>query len=125
MDNRRIWLSIVLEEGLNLGILTPEDILRHATPAIIATDLPPTIVASLIQAGLDSGAFSPDLLVGHLGPKTLAEHMPVPVLWACINEMAEEIVATHPLSQGEAGALDLQPAVVDHQGPDIEVIEES
>lgn len=131
MDNRRMWLSIVLEEGLNLRILTPEDILRHATPSIIATDLPPPLVASLIEAGLAEGVFNPEVLVHHLGPKTLAEHMPIPVLWACVNEVAEEIVAAHPMTHGsmavdEAGSLvDLQPAVVDNQGPDIEVIEET
>lgn len=124
MDNRRTWLSIVLEEGLNLGLLTPEDVLRHATPAIIATDLPPPLVASLIEAGLRSGHFSPEVLVDHLGPRTIAEHMPIPVLWACVNEVAEEIIAAHPMSHGEAGALDIQPAVVDPHAPDIEVIEE-
>lgn len=125
MDNRRTWLAIVLDEGLNLGILTPEDILRHATPAIIATDLPPPLVASLIEAGLAHGMFTPDVLVHHLGPRTIAEHMPIPVLWDCVNEVAEELVSGHALGHGENSALDLQPAVMDQQGPDIEVIEDS
>ncbi len=129
MDHRRTWLAIVFEEAFNLGVLSAEDVLRHMTPAVLATDLPPTLVASLLQTGLDEGSFNSELLVDHLGSRALAEHMPMPVLWSCLNEAADQIVAEHPLagqtvSPDEAGAV-VEEAVVDVDGgPDIEVIEE-
>ncbi|MCA9666597.1 MAG: hypothetical protein KC503_13440 [Myxococcales bacterium] len=133
MDKRRNWLSIVLEEGLNLGVLGAEDVLRHSTPSVLATDLPPALVASLLQVGLDGGEFSSDLLVQHLGAQNLAEHVPLPVLWRCIDEAAERLIAEHPLSRG-ALSVDDVGAVVDSavdnlvldddHAPDIEVIED-
>ena len=122
MDKRRSWMAIVIQEGLQLGVLMPEDILRHATPRVLATDLPPNLVASLLQRGLDVGSFDPALLVEHLGAHKLAEHLPLPVLWGCLDEAAERSMngsrALPPPVRHDVGeqVLDLHGAVLDEGG---------
>jgi hypothetical protein len=127
MDKRRRWIAVLLEEGLRLGILEPADILRYATPAVLATDLPPPLVARVLEAGIGSEAFSPELVIKTLGPATLAEHVPPSILWGSIDELAKVIIAEHPLSQhhGEAPSSVLEPATSAHGDdmPEIEVLD--
>ena len=118
MDNRRQWMSILLEEGLRLGVLEPADLLGHMTPSVLATDLPPAVVASLLQAGLSGGGFNADVVISTLGVPTLAEHLPHSVIWACVSQAAEVIVAEHPLTHG------VQHSPFSTDEPDIEVMEE-
>lgn len=92
MDKRREWMQIILQEALNLGILESDDVLRHADPKVLATDLPPQLVASLLQTGLDLGTFHAKMVVEHLGAEKLATHVPLSVLWSCIQEAARTIV---------------------------------
>lgn len=133
MDKRRKWISVLLEEGLQVGVLHPGDILSHATPAVLATDLPPMLVASVLQAGLDGDGFNPDVVVHTLGTEALAEHLPLPVLWTCIQDAASVIIGEHPLEQrikksdtAEHDVHDvLAPSAVEAiDMPDIEVLEE-
>jgi len=119
-DKRRAWLRVLLEEGLNLNVISPEDVLRHADPAVLATDLPPQLVASLLQAGLERQTFDPALLVEHLGATQLAAHLPLSVLWSCVAEAAQTIIREHPRArQVEEG---LVPQAT--EDADIEVIAE-
>jgi len=124
MDKRRKWICVLLEEGLRLGVLAPEDILRHITPAVLATDLPPALVAAILQAGIDASGFDPALVVKTLSPENLAEHMPVPLLWNCLSEAAAILIKEHP-SQ-ESGSSDvIGPGEVRQEDiPMIEVIED-
>jgi len=128
MDKRRKWICVLIEEGLQVGVLGPEDVLRHTTPSVLATDLPPELVASVLQAGLDGDSFSPELVVKTLGAERIAEHLPVPVLWSCINEAAEKIIDEHPLCKGSnSGSGVVEPGdILANQAdmPEIEVLEE-
>jgi len=122
-------MSVLLDEGLRMRVLEPVDILRYATPAVLATDLPPSLVASVLEAGMENDTFNPGLVVGTLGPENLAEYVPLPILWNCINEAAETLIEEHPLSQrvpsGESAGGVLEPnAVHPDDVPDIEVLEE-
>ncbi len=119
MDSRRRWLCAILEDGLRLGVLEPADLLRHATPSVLATDLPPTMVASLLQAGLSGGGFNPEVVVSTLGVPALAEHVPLPVLWACVRQAAEIVISEHPLSHGIQSRFDGALG----EEPEIEVVE--
>jgi hypothetical protein len=128
MDKRRKWIAILLDEGLRLGVLEPSDIMRHSTPAVLATDLPSSLLAKVLQAGIGSDSFNPDLVVSTLGPENIAEHIPLPILWNCVNEAARVIIDEHPLSKGMK-MDDSSTAVVDPSAvstdeiPDIEVLE--
>jgi hypothetical protein len=97
MDKRRKWISVLLEEGLQIGVLSPEDVLRHITPSVLATDLPPELIADVLQVGIDHDSFSPTLVVNTLGSSKIAEHLPLPILWNCISEAAQEIINDHPV----------------------------
>jgi hypothetical protein len=128
MDKRRKWFAVLLEEGLRLGVIDAEQIVRHATPSVLATDLPPDLLAEVLQSGISGEAFSPAVIVETLGPERLAEHVPVPVLWACLDEVAERIIADHPFTQlhrtEESVGLGVDPGVAQaDEIPDIEVIE--
>jgi hypothetical protein len=120
MDNRRRWLTTLLEEGMRLGVLEPADLLRHMTPSVLATDLPPSMVAKLLQTGLSGGAFSPDVVVSTLGVPALAEHLPFLVLWGCVQQAAELIVREHPLTHGLQAVLTGTAS----DEPEIEVVAE-
>lgn len=129
MDKRRKWIAVLLEEGLRLGVLSPADVLRHMTPAVLATDLPSALVASILQAGLDGKAFEPDTVVNTLGAEALAEHLPVPLLWACLNEAASVIIKESPSqagAQSNMGDIEVvSPGEVRPEDvPVIEVLEE-
>ena len=128
MDKRRKWISVLIEEGLQVNVLSPDDLLRHTTPSVLATDLPPELVASVLQAGLDGDSFNPDLVVKTLGAEQMAEHLPLPVLWNCINEAAEKIIDEHPLSKGSnPGGGVVEPGDIPANQtdmPEIEVLEE-
>jgi hypothetical protein len=100
MDKRRKWFAVLLEEGLRLGVLSPEDVLRHVTPAVLATDLPPELVASILQAGMDNNSFDPALVVRTLGAEKLAAHVPLSLIWACLDQAAGQIIKEHPLHKG-------------------------
>lgn len=127
MDKRRKWMLVLLEEAFKLGVLSPEDLLRHVTPAVLATDFPPTLVAQVLQAGIDNDAFNPSLVLTTLGPQNLAEYVPLSVLWSCINEAAHTIIDEHPLShevRTDGAGLVMEPGVVQvDEVPDIEVLE--
>jgi len=136
MDKRRKWISVLIEEGLQVGVLSAEDVMRHTTPSVLATDLPPELVASVLQAGIDGDGFNPEIVVKTLGAEKIAEHLPLPVLWSCVNEAAEAIIEEHPLSKGSApgaGAADntmVDPSdvvadqILSEDMPEIEVLEE-
>jgi hypothetical protein len=130
MDNRRSWLAIVLEEALKLGVIEAEEIVRHATPDVLATDLPSSLVASLLQAGLAGTTFNAATLVAHLGAENIAQHVPLPVIWNCIDDAAGRIIAEHPLSrraganEDRAALVEIGTPVIDDGAPDIEVIDD-
>lgn len=126
MDKRRAWMRVCLQEALDRGVLEPDDVLRHATPTVLATDLPPQLVASLLQTGLDAGAFDASALVGHLGSEQLAEHVPLPVLWSCLDEAAKTVIREHPATT-EAGGEPIVPintSVEPDEQPEIELVAE-
>ncbi len=127
MDKRRKWMLVLLEEAFKLGVLIPEDMLRHVTPAVLATDFPPTLVAQVLQAGMNHDAFDPGLVLETLGVANLAEYVPLSVLWSCINEAAHTIIHEHPLSQesrSDGPDLEMDPGVAQaDEVPDIEVLE--
>lgn len=135
MDKRRKWISVLIEEGLQVGVLSPEDVMRHTTPSVLATDLPPELVACVLQAGIDGDGFNPETVVKALGAEKIAEHLPLPVLWSCVNEAAEAIVEEHPLSKSATGTSAADATMVDPSDvvadqvlsedmPEIEVLEE-
>jgi hypothetical protein len=82
--NRR-FLFEVMSSGLALEMITPDDVLAHVTPEVLAHHLPIALKAKLLQASLNAERMTPALVVEVVGVDALVEHAPLSVLWACIR----------------------------------------
>lgn len=91
MNANRRFLYEVIGSGLDLGTMTPEDLLRHVTPEILAHHLPVTLKAKLLEASLAAEKMTPALVVDTVGLEGLAEHAPTAALWGCIQECARRL----------------------------------
>lgn len=109
---RVAWLTTILEEGLQLGIMDSAHIIKHAHPDALARDLPPKLVSAMLQAGLDAGSFDPGLIVETVEPHNLAEHLPFPLLWACIEESAQAALQVDAPEGQAAPAIVAEPRPV-------------
>lgn len=86
--NAKAFLSDALGQALELGIGTPDDVLKHVTPEILATYMPKPLWARLFTACLGASRVDAQLVVETLGIPNLCEHVPASILWQCIAEIA-------------------------------------
>jgi len=86
--NTKAFLIDALGGALELGIGTPEDVLRHVTPDVLAAHLPRPLWARLLTACLGASRVDAALVVDTIGVPNLCEHMPAPLIWACIADVA-------------------------------------
>lgn len=87
------FVGAALGSALELGVATPEDIIKHATPELLATHLPRSLWARLFTACLGAGRVEPALLVDTVGITNLCEHVPLEVLWVCLAEITTRALA--------------------------------
>jgi len=132
-ENRVMWVSTMLEEGLRLSIFDPPHIIEYATPDVMSTDLPRPLVSAILQAGLEDGSFNPDLVVDTLGPVNIALHLDYALLWKCISDPANAAFAVKRKDKdsptAEYALLDDSVvedfnAMLDDEMPEMEVLEE-
>ncbi len=88
-DARQRWFAQMLEAGLGENILEPRDVLKHATPDVLANNLPPDLMSKMLKVSLEAGSMTPEHVVQTVTPAVLAEHVPHDVLWSCIADGAE------------------------------------
>ena len=86
--NLKAFLTDALGQALELGIGTPDDVLRHVTPDVLATHLPRPLWARLFTACLGAARVDAQLVVETIGVPNLCEHVPSYLIWACISEIA-------------------------------------
>src|SRR5438105_4696593 len=86
--NVKAFFVASLSSALDLGVATPEDIVRHVTPEILANHLPRPLWARLLTACLGASRVDAQLVVETIGVPNLCEHVPLHVLWACVAEIA-------------------------------------
>src|SRR5690606_8861280 len=96
MTPNRRFLYEVLGMGVELGCITPEDLIGHITPEVLAHHLPVALKARLLQASLDAERMTPAVIVEAVGIEALVEHSPMPALWACVRTAAERQVGAAP-----------------------------
>lgn len=84
-----------LGRALELGLATPDDVLAHATPDVLATHLPRPVWAKLLAACLTAPRTDARLVVDTITVPVLCEWVPAPLLWACLAQ-----VATRALGRG-------------------------
>jgi hypothetical protein len=122
----RRFLREVMSRGLDLAVVTPEDVLGHVTPEVLAHHMPIALKARLLQASLSAERMTPDLVVQVVGVDALAEHVPMPILWACVRACAvrqlqgqpdapagtSPSIAAIPAPAGASGGAALTPAAL-------------
>lgn len=79
----------MMESGLTQQIFAPSDVLRHATPEVLATNLPPELLSKVLAASLAAGSMTPERVLETVTPEVMARHLPHDVLWECIAAAAE------------------------------------
>jgi hypothetical protein len=82
------FLTAALESALDNDVATPDDVLRHATPDVLAAHVPRPVWARLIKTCLEATRVDARLVVETIGMKTLCESVPNAVMWNCLREIA-------------------------------------
>ena len=85
--NLKAFFVVSLQSALDLGIATPDDVLKHVTPHVLAEHLPRPLWARLFTACLGAPKVDAQLVVETIGIPNLCEHVPAQLIWACIWEI--------------------------------------
>ena len=85
--NIKAFFVDALSSALELRIGTPDDVLRHVTPDVLAQHLPRPLWARLLTACLGAPRVDAQLVVETVGVPNLCEHVPTSIIWACIAEL--------------------------------------
>jgi hypothetical protein len=88
-NRHRPWLAYALEESLERALLAPRDVIDHANPEVLVTQLPPPVISELLSRALTMGTFSPAQVLESAPPALLAEHLDPAVMWRCLKEAAD------------------------------------
>ena len=93
-EARQRWFARMMESGLEQKIFAPSDVLAHATPDVLATNLPPELLSKVLAASLAAGAMTPERVLETVTPEIMSQHLPHDVLWDCIARAAERAGVT-------------------------------
>ena len=94
LEARQRWFARMTESGLEQKIFAPSDVLTHATPDVLATNLPPELLSKVLAASLAAGAMTPERVLETVTPEVMSQHLPHDVLWDCIARAAERAGVT-------------------------------
>jgi hypothetical protein len=89
MDARAVyrrWLGYAIDEALKRGLLDPPQLISHASPDVMVTQLPREVTAQLLEKSLESGTLTPASVLQVVPPALMAEHVEPSVLWRCVDE---------------------------------------
>src|SRR5689334_25144638 len=85
-----------LSSALDLGIATPDDVIRHVTPDVLSRHLPRPLWARLLTAALGAPRVDAQLVIETIGVPNLCEHVPSTIVWACVAEIAQRALTGVP-----------------------------
>jgi len=94
-DQRQQWFARVMESGLENQVFAPSDVLAHATPDVLANNLPPDLLSKVLTASLAAGSMTPERVLETITPEVMSRHLPHDVLWACIAAAAARAGVTN------------------------------
>lgn len=86
--NAKAFLVDALTSALDLGLATPDDIVRHATPDVLAAHLPRPLWARLLTACVGAPRVDAQLIVETVGIANLVEHLPLKLLWTSLADVS-------------------------------------
>lgn len=96
--------------ALELGLATPDDVLKHVTPEVLAEHLPRPLWAKLLAACLAAPRVDARLIVETIGVRDLCANVPATTLWSIVTDVAQRA-----LGRGLVAAP--PPAVVGAEEP--------
>jgi hypothetical protein len=105
--NIKGFFVATLSSALDLGVASPDDVLRHVTPDVLAQHLPRPLWARLLTACLGAPRVDAQLVVETIGVPNLCEHLPESLMWTCIAEIAARALSgqmpilTRPTAPGK------------------------
>ncbi|MBA3819686.1 MAG: hypothetical protein H0X17_12390 [Deltaproteobacteria bacterium] len=109
--NLKAFFVTSLSQALELGVATPDAILRHISADLLAQHLPRPLWARLLTACVGAPSVDAQLVIETIGVPNLCEHAPAPLLWACIADIAQrslgvtrDPIVTRPTSASAAGS---------------------
>ncbi len=109
--NLKAFFVDALSTALDLGIATPDDVLRHVTSDLLAQHLPRPLWARLLTACVGASRVDAQLVVETVGIPNLCEHIPTGAIWSCLAEVGQRSlggeVAPRPAA---ASAIVTRPA---------------
>ncbi len=105
MDFTKFFVD-ALGSALRLGLASPEDVLRHATPDLLSKHLPRPLWSKLIQACLVAPCTDAKLVVETLGLPAICLHIPAPIVWTCLAEIGARALG-RSVSAAPAKAADV------------------
>ena len=94
LEARQRWFARMMESGLEQKIFAPSDVLTHATPDVLATNLPPELLSKVLASSLAAGAMTPERVLETVTPEVMSQHLPHDVLWDCIASAASRAGVT-------------------------------
>jgi hypothetical protein len=86
--NIKSFFAEALGQALDLGIGTPDDVLKHVTPDLLAEHLPRPLWARLLTACLGAPRVDAQLVIETIGVPNLCEHIPANAMWSVICDIA-------------------------------------
>jgi hypothetical protein len=94
--NIKAFFVDALTAALDLNIGTPDDVLRHVTPDVLAHHLPRPLWARLLTACLGAPRVDARLVIETIGIANLCEHLPASILWGCIADLGARALGKTP-----------------------------
>jgi hypothetical protein len=92
--NIKAFFVDALTAAIDLNIGTPDDVLRHVTPDVLAKHLPRPLWARLLTACLGAPRVDAQLVIETIGVANVCEHVPASIIWGCIADIGARSLGT-------------------------------
>ena len=87
-EKRLSWLAFVYDSAIKHGVFRPADVVVHATPEVLAKDLPKELLIRMFEVAFDTGKLTPEGMLGVTPPATLVKHIAPSILWETVRDAA-------------------------------------
>ena len=87
-EKRLSWLAFVYDAAIKHGVFRPADVVLHATPEVLARDLPKELVIRIFEVAFEAGKLTPESILGVTPPSTLVKHIAPAILWEVVRDAA-------------------------------------